>query len=164
MVCFFWLRRFRDNWELKVLRLIHPYISWPGVKVSHFSYMEKTLTWKTYWNYAFNLFCSSATLDLELNFQQCPTYCCKRWESPVCLPQKSSGFHNVLTLAISCFKLLLLFCKTSNAIKSNQSIPQFLSLSFSPYQSGTASTWYPNALSSTCTSSHLYCRWKAWLQ
>lgn len=44
---FFWPRRFKDNWELKVLRLIHSNTFCSGLKVSRFSYLEKTLTWKT---------------------------------------------------------------------------------------------------------------------
>lgn len=77
------------------------------------------------------------------------------WESPLWLPQKSYGFHSVPELAISCFELLSSFCKAYNAVKSNQSILQFLLLPFLPYQSSRASTRYPNALTSTCTSSQL---------
>lgn len=37
-------RRFRDNWYLRLLRLTHSNVSCLGLKVSHFSYLEKTLT------------------------------------------------------------------------------------------------------------------------
>lgn len=121
MDSFFWTRRCKDNWELKVLRLIHSNTFCSGLKVSQFSYLEKTLILKTCWSYIFNLFCSSATLNPEPKSQQCLTYCSKGWESPLWLPQKSFGFHSVSKLAIS-YSELFSFCKASNAVRSSQSI------------------------------------------
>lgn len=94
----FWSRRFRDNYELQVLRLMHPNISCLGLRYHLFP------IWKRHGHgrpveAMHSISCSSATLDPEPTFQQCLIYCYRRWES-------AYGFCRISKLAIGCYCFL----------------------------------------------------------
>lgn len=148
MDSFFWSRRFRDNYELKVLRLMHPNISCPGLRYHIFP------IWKRHGHgrpveALHSISCSSATLDPEPTFQHCLIYCYKRWESPLWLPMAFIGFLNWQLAAIVSLLQGLQCCQ-----KQVVYYPILVIIIF-PYQSNTASSQNPNALSPTCTSCQL---------